>query len=132
MRLVPTSIGYRVLSNSNREIVQELKNCTLVRTTEKGYVIVRVHSENIQDELGKVELQLRKLLNIQQGAWDNFHKTLAIRCAKGCRIGLGGESWGRPSDLLPGRVASVTVRLTGAWKKGYVWSASAITLVPEQ
>lgn len=132
MRLIPTSIGYRVLSNSNRVIVQELKNCTLVRTTEKGYVIIRVHSENSQDELDKVERQLQKLLNIQQGAWDNFHKTLAVRCGKGCQIELGGERWGRPNDLLPGRKASVTVRLTGAWKTGYVWSAAAIALVPEQ
>lgn len=132
MRLVPTSIGYRVLSNNKRVIEQELRDCTVVRTTEKGYVIVKVHGDTAREALAGVERQMQLLLNIRQGAWDNHHNTLVVRCGKGCRIVLGGQPWGRVGDLLPGRTASVTVRLTGAWKEGYVWNASVITVVPEQ
>ena len=134
MRLVAASpgFGFRVVSNNNKTIRLDLGECTVVGRTPKGYVVLQVHGPGRQQDLGRVEADMRRLLHIKQGAWDGFHNTLVVRCARGCAIELGGEAVGRPSDLVAGRVGGFTVDLTGAWEGGYVWSAVRVVLVPGQ
>lgn len=134
MRLVPSSpgFGFRVLSRNNKTIRLDIGDCSVVKRTPKGYVILHVEREGKQHELNRVEVEMQKLLRIRQGAWDNSHKTLAVRCAKGCAIELGGEMVGRPADLVATKRGHFTVELTGAWEAGYVWSAVKVVVVPEQ
>lgn len=132
MKLIPSGDRFRVISNRGEPLHTVLHHCCVVRTAGNKYIVIRVTSENRQDELNTIEKDMQRRLKIQQGAWDQHHKTLVVRLERRSCIVIGGERVGLPSDVMPGRMVHVKLTLSKAWKGGYVWSVDNLELVPEQ
>ena len=127
MKYIRTAVGHKVVSNRGLPLVKMVKGCSVIRVTEKRYVVLRIPSDEAP-YFTDTDVNLKRDLNLSNGPWNQAMCTLLIKLPRGCRVITGGEAVGDKQDLVPGRKVDAMLSIAGAFARGYVWQATELTL----